>query len=53
MLRTQDIQIIFITARADETLRQQLLGRGAVECLYEPFSEQELRTALDAALPGI
>jgi FixJ family two-component response regulator len=50
--RGQSIQIIFITARADATLRQQLLARGAVECLSKPFSEQELKAALDAALPG-
>ena len=49
--RGEDIRIIFITARADETVRQQLLRQGAVECLFKPFSEQELRAALDAALP--
>src|SRR5262245_20524564 len=50
--RGQDIRIIFITARADEAVRQHLLRQGAVECLFKPFSEQELRAALDAALPG-
>jgi FixJ family two-component response regulator len=50
--RGQAIRIIFITARADATLRQQLLARGAVDCLFKPFSEQELKAALDAALPG-
>jgi FixJ family two-component response regulator len=50
-LRGQDIEIIFITALADETVRRQLLARGAVECLFKPFSEQQLRAALDAALP--
>ena len=44
------IPIIFITARADETVRQQLMARGAVECLFKPFNEQQLRTALDAAM---
>jgi FixJ family two-component response regulator len=44
------IPIIFITARADEGVRQQLLEQGAVECLFKPFSEQQLRSALDAAL---
>lgn len=48
----QDIEIIFITAQADETLRRQLLARGAVACLFKPFSEQELRAALTAALPA-
>jgi CheY-like chemotaxis protein len=44
------IPIIFITARADESVRQQLMARGAVECLFKPFNEQQLRTALDAAM---
>lgn len=46
----QTIAIIYITARADQTLRRQLLQLGAVECLFKPFSEQQLRVALDAAL---
>lgn len=50
-VRGQAMAIIFITARADETVRQQLVARGAVECLFKPFSEQELKAALDAALP--
>ena len=46
--------IIYITARADEALRRQLLQLGAIECLFKPFSEQQLRLALDAArqVPG-
>lgn len=51
-LRGHPIAIIFITARADQSVRQQLLARGAVDCLFKPFSEQQLRAALDAALPG-
>jgi FixJ family two-component response regulator len=51
-LRGQHIAIIFITARADETVRRQLIARGAVACLLKPFSEQQLREALDAALQG-
>ena len=43
---------MFITARADEAVRRQLIARGAVECLFKPFSEQQLRGALDAALQG-
>ena len=45
-------KIIFITARADETVRRQLLAKGAVACLLKPFSEQDLKAALDAALSG-
>jgi FixJ family two-component response regulator len=49
--RRPSIKIIFITACADEWVREQLLQRGAAECLFKPFSEQELRAALDTALP--
>jgi FixJ family two-component response regulator len=45
------MEIIFITAQADEAVRQHLIAQGAVECLFKPFSEQQLKTALDAALP--
>ena len=48
--RGSDIQVIFITARADDCVRQQLLAQGAASCLFKPFSEHELRTALDVAL---
>jgi CheY-like chemotaxis protein len=48
--RGEPIQIIFITARADEAVRRQLLARGAVACLLKPFTEQQLRAALDKAL---
>jgi FixJ family two-component response regulator len=51
--RGANIPIIFITAQADETIRQQVVEQGAVACLFKPFSEQELRAALAAALPGI
>jgi FixJ family two-component response regulator len=47
-----DTKIIFITARADKTVREQLIAQGAVDCLFKPFSEQQLKAALDAALPG-
>jgi FixJ family two-component response regulator len=50
--RGHHMPIIFITARADETVRQQLIARGAVACLLKPFSEQQLRAALDTALQG-
>jgi FixJ family two-component response regulator len=42
--------IIFITARADASVRDRLMQRGAAECLFKPFSERQLRAALDAAL---
>jgi FixJ family two-component response regulator len=50
MRRRQEIPIIFITAQADETIRPRLLARGAVACLFKPFSETALLDALHAAL---
>jgi FixJ family two-component response regulator len=41
------IPIIFITAQVDRRLRADLISRGAVECLFKPFSEDALRKALD------
>jgi FixJ family two-component response regulator len=45
--RGRKIPIIFITAHRDRDLRTELLARGAVECLFKPFSEHDLRSALD------
>jgi len=41
---------VFITATGDETVRPLVLERGAVECLFKPFSEAALLEALNAAL---
>lgn len=49
ILRNRAIPIIFITAHSDRALRPALLAHGAVDCLLKPFSEQQLRGALDAA----
>ena len=49
-LRREEIPIVFITAHRDETVRPQVLERGAVECLFKPFSETALLRALHAAL---
>jgi FixJ family two-component response regulator len=49
ILRHQAMPIIFVTAQSDATLRPRLVAQGAVECLLKPFSEEALRTALDAA----
>ena len=48
--RRQDVPIVFITAGGDETVRPRLLARGAVECLFKPFSDAVLLDALNAAL---
>ena len=50
--RGQEIPIIFITAHADETACLRLLERGAVECLFKPFSDTALLGALNVALRG-
>ena len=47
--RRQEIPIVFITANGDTTLRPRLLARGAVECLFKPFSEAALVDAIRAA----
>ena len=48
--RRQAIPIVFITARKDDTVRPSLIARGAVDCLFKPFSDTALLTALNAAL---
>jgi FixJ family two-component response regulator len=48
--RQQAIPIVFITASGDQTVRPRLLARGAVECLFKPFSDGALLDALNAAL---
>ena len=50
-LRGQSIPTIFVTGQGDERVRARLLQQGAVECLFKPFSDQDLQAALDAALP--
>jgi FixJ family two-component response regulator len=48
-LQGYQIPIIFITAHGDETVRPRMLERGAVECLFKPFSDVALNEALNAA----
>jgi FixJ family two-component response regulator len=48
--RRHKIPIVFITAYSDESVRPELLARGAAECLFKPFSEAALLDALNAAL---
>ena len=48
--RRQKIPIVFITAHGDSTVRPRLLARGAVACLFKPFSEAALLDAVGAAL---
>ena len=48
--RRQQIPIVFITAHREESVRPGLIERGAVECLFKPFSDTALLDALNAAL---
>jgi FixJ family two-component response regulator len=48
--RRQAIPIVFITGTGDRTVRPRLLARGAVECLFKPFSEAALLDAVTSAL---
>lgn len=48
----RDIPIVFITAHVDERVRKRALEQGAVACLYKPFSQADLLTALHAAFPA-
>jgi FixJ family two-component response regulator len=48
--RRQEIPIVYITARRDETVRPRMLEQGAVECLFKPFSERALLDAVTTAL---
>src|SRR3954447_19862786 len=47
--RGHQIPIIFITAYENENIFSRLLEREGVQCLLKPFSDAELRKALDAA----
>jgi FixJ family two-component response regulator len=48
--RQHEIPIVFITAHCDETVRAQLISKGAVACLFKPFSDSELLDALKNVL---
>jgi FixJ family two-component response regulator len=45
----RSVPIIFVTAQKDEGLRPSLVERGAVACLFKPFSDTELLLALGSA----
>lgn len=48
--RGSGIPIIFITSHADGDLASRLIERGAVACLFKPFSDVAILHALTAAL---
>jgi FixJ family two-component response regulator len=43
----QPTPVVFITGHPDEPAHGSLIEQGAVECLLKPFSDSELREALD------
>ena len=48
--RSQDIPIVFITAKPDDKAVPRLLRRAAVACLIKPFTETAIVEAVKAAL---
>ena len=48
--RGERIPVVYVTAQRDEMLRPQLIGQGAVECLFKPFTATALEAALRSAL---
>jgi FixJ family two-component response regulator len=48
--RGSKIPIVFITAQFDEAVRSAVIQRGAVTCLFKPFSEVALLEAINCAL---
>ena len=48
--RHRSIPIVFITAHADESVRQALLEAGAVDVLFKPFTDSALLDAMAAAV---
>ncbi|MBN3846797.1 MULTISPECIES: response regulator [Burkholderiaceae] len=48
--RDEAIPVIFITACRDEALRAHLLRQGACDCLFKPFSDNALLSAIKIAL---
>ena len=49
-LRGESIPTIFITGQTDKAVRPGLLRRGAIECLFKPFSDEALLASLATVL---
>jgi FixJ family two-component response regulator len=45
--RGEKVPVVFITAQRDTRVRAALRQKGAVAVLFKPYSEQDLRVALD------
>jgi FixJ family two-component response regulator len=50
ILMGHEIATIFITGRSQRSIPPDLIAQGKIECLFKPFSEEDLRAVLDAAL---
>lgn len=48
--RGHKIPVVFITAQRDEDIGPRLLAAGAVACLFKPFSDTALLSAINDAL---
>ena len=48
--RGSEIPVVFITASRDDSVRPKVLKRGAVDCLFKPFSETALLSAVNTAV---
>jgi FixJ family two-component response regulator len=48
--RCKTIPIVYITAQSNANIRPRLLDGGAVECLFKPFSKDELYDAVKMAI---
>jgi FixJ family two-component response regulator len=46
------VAVVFITAYADDQMRELALGEGAIALLQKPFEEQSLLDAVDQAVGG-
>lgn len=52
-IRQVNVAVIFITAHVDDALKSRLIQDGAVDCLFKPFSDQALSSALNAAFQSV
>ena len=50
--RRLPIPIVFITAHVDDGMRARVLEAGAIACLFKPFSDTALLSAVRAAIPS-
>ena len=48
--RGRAIPVVYITAHAEESVHPRLLEQGVVDCLFKPFSETALLTAISSAI---